>query len=57
MSAGLFDTPLRSAALGVLIVAAFSLFRGLIGGRPHRTPVLVLLGLALLLVLISEGLQ
>ena len=52
-----FDSPLRSAALGVLIVAAFTLSRGLLQGRPYRLPVLVLTSLALGMVVVSEGLQ
>lgn len=52
-----FDTPLRSAALGVLIVAAVTLLRGLLLGRPYRQSVLVLASLALGMVVLSEGLQ
>ena len=52
-----FDTPLRSAALGVLIVAAITLLRGLLLGRPYRQSVLVLASLALGMVVLSEGLQ
>lgn len=52
-----FDTPLRSAALGVLIVAAVTLLRGLLLGRPYRQSVLVLALLALGMVVLSEGLQ
>ncbi len=50
----IFDTPLRAAALGMLLVAVVVLIRGLITGRRHRDDVLVLAGLALGLVLLSE---
>jgi hypothetical protein len=53
----MFDTPLRSAALGVLIVAAFTLTRGLATGRPYKTPTFVLGVLALAMVLVSEAVQ
>ncbi len=53
----LFKTPLRSAALGVLIVAGIALFRGFVQGRPYRASVLVLTSLTLAMILISEGLQ
>lgn len=52
-----FDTPLRSAALGVLIVAMIALAKGLILGQPFRASVLVLTTLALAMVLISETVQ
>ena len=52
-----FDSPLRSAALGVLIVAGITLLRGLFLGRPYRQSVLVLASLALGMVVLSEGLQ
>ena len=52
-----FDSPLRSAALGVLIVSAAVLLRGLLQGRPYRQPVLVLTSLAVGMVVLSEGLQ
>ena len=53
----LFDTPLRSAALGVLIVAGFTMVSGLLLGCAYRKPVLILNALALTMVLISEVLQ
>lgn len=52
-----FDSPMRSAALGVLLVATITLLRGLLQGTPYRTPVLVLTSLALAMVVLSEGLQ
>ena len=52
-----FDTPLRSAALGVLIIAGIALLRGLLQGRPYRASVLVLTALALGMVLISESIS
>ena len=52
-----FDSPLRSAALGVLLVSVAILLRGLLQGRPYRKPVLVLTSLALAMVVLSEGLQ
>ena len=52
-----FDTPLRAAALGMLLVAGGMLAFGLATGRRHRDHVLVLTGMALGLVLISEALQ
>ncbi len=55
--AELFQTPLRAAALGVLIVAGFVLARGLVTGRRYRTPVMALMILAVTMVLISEALQ
>lgn len=57
MMAELFDTPLRSAALGVLIVAAFALVRGVMLGRNFRLVVALLVLLATFMVLLSEGLQ
>ncbi len=53
----MFDTPLRSAALGVLIVAGIALLRGIVQGRPYRATVLVLATLALGMMLISESLR
>ena len=52
-----FDTPLRSAALGVLIVAAITLARGLILAHPYRASVLILTSLALAMILVSEALR
>lgn len=53
----LFDTPLRSAALGVLIIAFLTLLRGIFLGKPFRSPVLILSALALGMVIVSESLQ
>lgn len=53
----LFSTPLRSAALGVLIVAFIVLLRGMFFAKPFRPSVLILSGLAVGMVAISEGLQ
>lgn len=53
----MFGTPLRSAALGVLIVAMITLVRGVFLGRTYKLSVLVLIVLAICLVLISEILQ
>ncbi|MEM6621954.1 MAG: hypothetical protein AAF674_06970 [Pseudomonadota bacterium] len=53
----LFDTPLRAAALGVLMVAVVMLVRGLVTGRRYRDHVMVLSVLALGMVLISEVIQ
>ncbi len=52
-----FDSPLRSAALGMLIVSAAVLLRGLLQGRAYRRPVLVLTSLAIGMIVLSEGLQ
>lgn len=57
MMEAMFDTPLRSAALGVLIVAILTVIRGLILGRSYRLPALILIVLAISMVLVSEGLQ
>ena len=51
-----FDTPLRAAALGVMIVAGLVLMRGLITGREYRGQVLLLTSVALGMVLVSEAL-
>ena len=54
---GLFDTPLRAAALGVLAVAATVLVAGVITRHPRwRGHVLVLAAVALGLVLLSNAL-
>ena len=53
----LFNTPLRSAALGVLIVALITLLRGLFFAWPYKASVLTLTSLALGMVAISEGLE
>lgn len=51
------DTPLRAAAMGVMLVAAGVLLTGLITGRRYRDHVLILTALALAMVLISEALR
>ena len=51
------DTPLRAAALGILIVATVVLARGLFTGARYRDHVLALTALALVLVLLSETLS
>lgn len=53
----IFNTPLRSAALGIMIVAVLTMLRGLLLGNSYRLSVLVLAALAVCLVLISEALQ
>lgn len=57
MMTEMFDTPLRSAALGVLIVAVLALIRGVVLGRSFRLVVVLLVLLATGMVLLSEGLQ
>lgn len=55
---GLFDTPLRAGALGVLAVAATVLVASLIMRHSRwRGHVLVLVGVALGLVLLSNALR
>ncbi|MEM7213454.1 MAG: hypothetical protein AAF479_16485 [Pseudomonadota bacterium] len=53
----LFDTPLRSAALGVLIVLSIVLLRGVVFGRPYKPASVVLSVLALAMIVASESLQ
>ena len=56
--ADLFDTPLRAAALGVLIVATGTLILSFDSARQRfRRYTLVLVALALGMVLISEGVR
>ena len=52
-----FATPLRSAALGVLIVLFVVIFRGLVYGRHWRPQALLLSILALGMVVLSEHIQ
>src|SRR5699024_1603904 len=55
---GPFDTPLRAVALGVLVVAVVTLSASLVLRRERwRDHVLVLVGTALGLVLLSNALQ
>lgn len=55
---GLFDTPLRAAALGVLAVAASVLVAGLVTRNSRwRSHALVLVCVALGMVLLSKVLQ
>ncbi len=55
---GLFDTPLRAAAMGVLALAATVLAAALVLRRPlWRAHVLVLVSLAVGLVMLSNALR
>lgn len=57
MMSEMFGTPLRSAALGVLIVAVLTLARGVILGRSFQLPLGLLVLVAACMILLSEGLQ